>query len=69
MLTKEQKIEIVRSRVAVIESSIYNIELSILQEESKSQPVQIIMDELNSQRSEELLSLAAVSALLEELLA
>jgi hypothetical protein len=69
MLTKDQKIEIVRARIAVLEASIYNIETLLLEEQAKSQPIQIVIDELNSQKSEETLSLAAVNSRLEELLA
>jgi len=69
MLTKDQKIEIVRARVSVLEASIYNIETLLLEEQAKSQPIQIVIDELNSQKSEETLSLAAVNGRLEELLA
>lgn len=69
MLTKDQKIEVVRARIAVLETSIYNIETLLLEEQAKSQPIQIVIDELNSQKSEETLSLAAVNSRLEELLA
>lgn len=69
MLTKDQKIEIVRARIAVLEASIYNVETLLLEEQAKSQPIQIVIDELNSQKSEETLSLAAVNSRLEELLA
>lgn len=69
MLTKDQKIEIVRARIAVLEASIYNVETLLLEEQAKSQPIQIVIDELNSQKSEETLSLAAVNNRLEELLA
>jgi|LauGreDrversion4_2_1035121.scaffolds.fasta_scaffold267437_2 hypothetical protein len=69
MLTKDQKIEVVRNRVNILETSIYNIEMLLIEENAKSQPIQIVIDELNSQKSEELLSLEAVSNKLEELLA
>lgn len=69
MLTKDQKIEVVRARISVLETSIYNIETLLLEEQAKSQPIQIVIDELNSQKSEETLSLAAVNSRLEELLA
>ena len=69
MLTKDQKIEVVRARISVLETSIYNIETLLLEENAKSQPIQIVIDELNSQKSEETLSLAAVNGRLEELLA
>jgi hypothetical protein len=69
MLTKDQKIEIVRARIAVLEASIYNVETLLLEEQAKSQPIQIVIDELNSQKSEETLSLTAVNSRLEELLA
>jgi hypothetical protein len=69
MLTKDQKIEVVRARISVLETSIYNIETLLLEEQAKSQPIQIVIDELNSQKSEETLSLAAVNGRLEELLA
>lgn len=69
MLTKDQKIEVVRARISVLETSIYNAEMLILEEQAKSQPVQIIIDELNLQKSEETRSLSAMNDKLEELLA
>ena len=47
MLTKDQKIEVVRARISVLETSIYNIETLLLEENAKSQPIQIVIDELN----------------------
>lgn len=67
MLTKDQKIEVVKARISVLETSIYNIETLLVEEHAKSQPIQIVIDELNSQKSEETLSLAAVNNRLEEL--
>jgi hypothetical protein len=69
MLTKDQKIEVVRSRINILQTSIFNTEMLIIEEQAKSQPIQIVIDELNSQKSEETLSLGAMNSKLEELLA
>jgi hypothetical protein len=60
MLSKEQKIDIVQSRIAVIEGSIYHLDLGIVEESSKINPSDELIDELNRQKSEILLSLAAI---------
>jgi hypothetical protein len=69
MLTKDQKVEVVKSRINILQTSIYNIEMLLLEEQAKSQPIQIVIDELNLQKSEETLSLGAMNSKLEELLA
>lgn len=69
MLTKDQKLEIVRSRINILEGYIYNIDLSIVEEESKSQPIQIVLDELNTQKADHLLALEAITNKLNILLA
>ena len=68
MLNKDQKVDILNSRINVIESYIYNVEISILEEESKDQPIQIVIDELNIQKSDHNLALLAVKSRLEAVL-
>ena len=68
MLTKDQKIEVVKARINVLETSIYNVEMLLIEEQAKSQPIQIVIDELISQKSEDTLSLGAMNSKLEELL-
>lgn len=69
MLTKDQKLEIVRSRINILEGYIYNLDLSIIEEESKSQPIQIVMDDLNAQKADYILALEAMTNKLDILLA
>lgn len=69
MLTKDQKLEIVKSRINILEGYIYNLDLSIIEEESKSQPIQIVMDDLNAQKSDYILALEAMTNKLDILLA
>lgn len=65
MLTKDQKLDILRSRVNVIEGVLYNLELSVIEEESKSQPSQQHLSELEILRSDNLLALDAINSRLE----
>ena len=68
MLNKEQKIDIINSRILVIEGSIYHLDLGVLEEESKSTPSIEYINELNRQKSESLLSLAAINSTLQAVL-
>jgi hypothetical protein len=61
MITKEQKIEIVKSRINIIEGVLYNLDLSIIEEESKTQPNSEYISQLSFEKSENLLSLAAMN--------
>jgi hypothetical protein len=61
MLTKEQKIDIIESRIIVIEGSIYHLDLGIIEEQAKTQPSDELINELGRQKSETLLSLAAMT--------
>jgi hypothetical protein len=61
MLTKEQKIDIIESRIIVIEGSIYHLDLGIIEEQAKMQPSDELINELGRQKSETLLSLAAMT--------
>jgi hypothetical protein len=69
MLSKDQRLDIVNSRINILEGYIYNLELAILEEESKSQPIQLVIDELNTQKSDFALALEALSEKLSILLA
>jgi hypothetical protein len=61
MITKEQKIEIVKSKINIIEGVIYNLDLSILEEESKAQPNSEYIDRISFEKNENLLALAAMN--------
>jgi hypothetical protein len=61
MITKEQKVEIVKSKINIIEGVIYNLDLSILEEESKTQPNLEYLDQLVLEKSENDLALAAIN--------
>lgn len=69
MLTKDQKLEIVRSRINILEGYVYNLDLAIIEEESKSEPMQVVLDELNAQRTDHLMALEAITNKLNILLA
>ena len=61
MITKEQKLEMIRSKINIIEGVIYNLDLSIAEEESKSQPNLEYLDQISFEKSENLLALAAMN--------
>jgi hypothetical protein len=61
MITKEQKIEIVKSKINIIEGVLYNLDLSIIEEESKAQPNSDYLNQINFEKSENLLALAAMN--------
>ena len=61
MLTKNQKIDIINSRVNVLESDIYNLDLALLEEESKSEPFQEQIDQINIQKSDSQAALIAIT--------
>lgn len=68
MLSKESKVEIIESRINIIEGVLYNIDLAIFEEESKSQPVADYLNELNREKSENILALLAMTNKLEMVL-
>jgi hypothetical protein len=61
MITKEQKLEIVRSKINIIEGVIYNLDLSVIEEESKTQPNADYLNQLALEKSENVLALAAMN--------
>jgi hypothetical protein len=61
MLSKESKIEIIESRINIIEGVLYNLGLAIFEEESKSQPATDYLNELNREKNENTLSLLAMT--------
>lgn len=64
MLSKEAKIDIINSRIAVIEGTIYHLDLGIVEEQSKVAPSNEYINELNRERSENILALAAINGVL-----
>ena len=69
MLTNEQKLEIVNSRILVVDGTIYHLDLGIIEEQAKAVPAIDLIDDLNNQRNESLLSLSALEAIKDTLLA
>ena len=61
MITKEQKLEIVRSKINIIEGVIYNLDLSVIEEESKTQPNADYLNQLALEKRENVLALAAMN--------
>ena len=68
MLSKESKIEIIESRINIIEGVLYNLDLAILEEESKLQPATDYLNELNREKNENILGLSAMTNRLEMVL-
>jgi hypothetical protein len=69
MLNNEQKLEIVNSRILVIDGTIYHLDLGIIEEQAKAVPAIDLINDLNNQRNESLLSLAVLESIRETLLA
>ena len=61
MITKEQKLEMIRSKINIIEGVIYNLDLSVIEEESKTQPNAEYLNQLALEKSENVLALAAMN--------
>lgn len=68
MLSKEQKRYMVESRIIIIEGVIFNLDLSTLEEEAKSQPNQEHLSNIAIEKSDNLAVLEALSNKLEEVL-
>ena len=64
MLTKEQKKYMVESKINIIEGVIFNLDLSTLEEQAKSQPN---LDHLNNIAIEKSDNLAALEAMVDKL--
>jgi len=69
MLSKEQKLDIVRSRINIIEGVLYNLDLAIIEEQAKSQPSTEYINEFNTQKNDNLLALEAMNDQLDLVLA
>jgi hypothetical protein len=68
MLTKEQKAYMVESKINILEGLLFNLELSTLEEQSKSQPNLEHLSNISLEKSENLLALEAMNNKLEEVL-
>lgn len=68
MLNDEQKLEIVNSRILVIDGIIYHLDLGIIEEQAKAVPAIDLINDLNNQRNESLLALSALESVKESLL-
>jgi hypothetical protein len=61
MLNKEQKIQIIESRISILDGVLYNLDLAIIEEQAKAQPNSDYISQLTLEKSESLLSLAAMN--------
>lgn len=68
MLNNEQKLEIVNSRMLVINGTMYHLELGIIEEQAKIEPSTDLINHLNAEKNESLLALSALESIKESLL-
>jgi hypothetical protein len=61
MLNKQQKIEIIKSRISILEGVLYNLDLALIEEAAKTNPVAEYLNELNNEKSENNLALTAMN--------
>jgi hypothetical protein len=68
MLTKEQKAYMVESKINILEGLLFNLDLSTVEEQAKSQPNLDHLSNIAIEKSENLLALEAMNNKLEEVL-
>jgi hypothetical protein len=68
MLTKDQKKEIIESRINIIEGLIFNLDLAHVEEQAKSQPDMQHLNNIEIEKSDNLSALEAINNKLEVVL-
>ena len=65
MISKEDKIEIINSKISILEGVIYNLDIELASESAKSNPNNEHIQNVLSEKNDNLMALNAINQLLD----